>query len=71
MPFNPFQPIVAFHVETIHLICSASKMAGFYMKCNTGIKQVKKDKLRVKICNTLKNVMKAFRISSSVVSTLL
>ena len=32
--FNPFQPIVAFHIETIHLIGTANQMTGFYMKCN-------------------------------------
>ena len=38
---NPFQPSVAFHIETSHLICTASKMTGFYIKCNTGLKWVK------------------------------
>ena len=38
---NPFQPSVAFHIETSHLICIASKMTGFYIKCNTGLKWVK------------------------------
>ena len=37
---NPFQPIVAFHKETSHLICSANQMTGFYMECNTGLKWV-------------------------------
>ena len=35
--FNPFQPIVSFHIETSHLICSAKQMTDFYMKCNTGL----------------------------------
>ena len=34
---NPFQPIVAFHIETSHLICIANQMTGFYMKYNTGL----------------------------------
>ena len=38
---NLFQPIVALCVETIHLICTANQMTGFYMKCNTGLKWVK------------------------------
>ena len=38
---NPFQPSVAFHIETSHLICTASKMTSFYIKCNTGLKWVK------------------------------
>ena len=32
--FNPFQPSVAFHTETLHLTCKAKQMTGFYMKCN-------------------------------------
>ena len=35
--FKPFQPSVAFHIETRHLICTANQMTGFYMKCNTGL----------------------------------
>ena len=31
---NPFQDIVAFHIETSHRFCSAKPMTGFYMKCN-------------------------------------
>ena len=42
---NPFQPSVAFHIETSHLICKAKQMTGFYMKCNTGLKWVKGLKL--------------------------
>ena len=38
---NPFQPSVAFLIETSHLICFANQMTGFKMKCNTGKKQVK------------------------------
>ena len=35
---NPFQPSVAFLIETSHLICFANQMTGFKMKCNTGKK---------------------------------
>ena len=35
---NPFQPSVAFHIETSHLICRANQMSRFYMKCNAGLK---------------------------------
>ena len=38
---NPFEPSVVFHIETSHLICAANAMTGLYMKCNTGLKQVK------------------------------
>ena len=38
---NPFQPSVAFHIETCHLICSANQMTGLYIKCNTGLKWTK------------------------------
>ena len=37
---NPFQPSIAFHVETSHLICFANQITGFYMKCNNGLKWV-------------------------------
>ena len=32
---NPFQPSVAFPIETSQLFCSAKQMTGFYMKRNT------------------------------------
>ena len=35
---KPFQPSVAFYVETSHLICSANQVNGVCMKCNTGLK---------------------------------
>ena len=38
---NPFQPCVVFHIETSHLFCSVKQMAGFFIKCNTGLKLVK------------------------------
>ena len=45
--FNPFQPSVTFHIETSHLICSATgnsfPEAGscMNMKCNTWLKSFK------------------------------
>ena len=47
---NPFQTSfafdietsVAFHVETSHLICTSNQMTGFYMKCNTRLKWIKR-----------------------------
>ena len=36
--FNPFQPSVAFHIKTNHLIFNANQMTGFFMKWNTGLK---------------------------------
>ena len=38
--FNPFQPSVALHRETSHLICAANQMNGFYIECNTLLKWV-------------------------------
>ena len=35
---NQLQPSVAVHIETSHLICSATEMIGFYMKYNAGLK---------------------------------
>ena len=35
---NLFQPNVAFHIETSHLMYCADQMIGFYMKSNTGLK---------------------------------
>ena len=37
---NPFQPSVAFHIKTSHLICYANQITGFYMKWNNGLKLV-------------------------------
>ena len=34
---NPFQPSVAFHIETSHLFYSEKQMTGFYIKLNTGL----------------------------------
>ena len=39
--FNLFQPSVAFHIETSHLIFTAKQMSDFYMKCNTELVWVK------------------------------
>ena len=38
---NPFQPSVAFHVETSHLFSSAKQMPGFHMERSTGQKWFK------------------------------
>ena len=35
-----FQPNVAFHTETNHLLCKANQITGFYMKRKTGLKWV-------------------------------
>ena len=34
--------IVAFHIKTSFLICFASRMHGFYMKCNTRLEWINK-----------------------------
>ena len=39
--FNPFQPSVAFHIETSHLFCSGKQMTDFYIKRNNGLKLIK------------------------------
>ena len=41
-----FQPNVAFHIKTSHLICIANQMTGFYMKYDTSLKCVKKKHLK-------------------------
>ena len=33
-----FQPSIAFHIETSHLIWKTDQMTGFYVKCKTGLK---------------------------------
>ena len=38
---NPFQPGVAFYIETSHIFCCAKQMTGFYMKRDTGLKWIK------------------------------
>ena len=45
---KPFKPSAAFQIEISHLICNTNQMYGFYMKCNTGMKQVKLRKLSEK-----------------------
>ena len=37
---KPFQPNVAFHMQTSHLICGPNQMNGFYMKYNADLKWV-------------------------------
>ena len=44
---NPFQPSVAFHVETSHLIRNANQTTGFYMKCNNGLKRAKESTFKI------------------------
>ena len=39
--FNPLHLSVAFDIETSHLISTAKKMTGFYMKYNNGLKWFK------------------------------
>ena len=38
---NLFQPTVAFHIETSHLICSVNQVTCFNMKCSTWLSWVK------------------------------
>ena len=40
IPVNPFQPIVAFRIETSHPICRANQMTDFHMKCSTELKWI-------------------------------
>ena len=42
LSINPFQPCVAFHIETSHLFYRANQMTGFYMKRNKGLIWVKR-----------------------------
>ena len=39
-PIIPFQPSIAFHIETSHLFWKTKQLTGFYMKRNTGMKLV-------------------------------
>ena len=39
-PISPFQPSIAFHIETSHLFWKTKQLTGFYMKRNTGMKLV-------------------------------
>ena len=41
--FRSHQPSVVFHIETIHFICSAIQLTGFFVKCNTVLRWVMKD----------------------------
>ena len=40
--FNPFQPSVVFHIETV-IWFTLQIMPGFYMECYTGLKWVKRE----------------------------
>ena len=52
--FNLFQPTAAFHIVTSHLVCTANQLAGFCVKCKSGLKW---------IC--AKHVVKEFRLIRS------
>ena len=41
--FNPFQPSVAPHIETSHLICTENQIAGFSVPFNTWLKWIEKN----------------------------
>ena len=41
LALNPFQPFVECRIETIHLLCFAKQITGFYMKRNTELKWAK------------------------------
>ena len=43
--FNPFKPNVAFYIETSHFYCDSNQITGFYIKCITGLKWVKRETL--------------------------
>ena len=55
MPFNQFQPTVAFLIETSHLFCPVKQMTGFYMKRNSCLKLVECKLLHLEI--RMNNVM--------------
>ena len=42
--FNLYQLSVAFIVETSHLFCGAKQLTGVYMKLNTGLKRIKRER---------------------------
>ena len=39
--FKSFQAILAFHIDTNHLIYCANQTTGFFIKCNTELKRFK------------------------------
>ena len=41
---TPVLPNVLYHIESSYFFCRSKQMTGFYMKCNTGIKWVKRTK---------------------------
>ena len=64
---NTFQTNIAFYIETIHLICSGKQMTGFYMKCKTGLKCIKRTQIQIltgqfisKNCYSISNFNKTF-----------
>ena len=44
---NPFQFIIAFHIEASHLLCSTNEMTGFYMKFDTDLNWVKERRTKL------------------------
>ena len=68
--FYLFQSSAAFHIEPSHLICSANQMTGFYMKCNTGLKWVKRRLVTPKLVNSALVSQLTFTCSKSTIETL-
>ena len=58
---DPFQPDVAFLIETSSLICSANQMTGFYKKCNTRLKWVKHKDIFIKMFPFYYNLVKTWK----------
>ena len=71
---NPFQPSIAFHIETSHFISAANQITGFYMKCKTGMKWVKNnwlnqlDFLHAEMLRSIRVDLRIFRILESTIS---
>ena len=55
---KPFQPSVAFHIETSHLFCRAKQMTGFYVKRNYGLKWVNPFQTNVSFLHPSENLRK-------------
>ena len=56
--FKPFQPSVAFHIETSHLFCRTKQMTGFYVKRSNGLKWVNPS--RVQLSDYILNLQEGF-----------
>ena len=58
---NPFQPSIAFHIETSHFISTTNQITGFFNKCNNVLKWVndiisqKNDNIRKKVVGGTQN----------------